>query len=786
VNAVRSLWAKTTASIVGLFCLTLLYFSDVLTAKTLLVERDLTTFFYPFRFVWVETIRQGHFPFWNPYIKCGVPLFATIQPAVLYPLSLFYLLLPLDLAFNWTIVLHFFLAGLFTYGLMRELGASLQGALAVAIGFVFSGYLISVHNVLNTLISVSWYPLVMWFGCRMVRTGMVRWAIAAGISICCMFLGGGVEAVLFAVVSLLILSIQPAVLPATYSDNSVSLQRRLGLFGVAVIIFLGLSMVQLVPFFEVYRQSHRYSGVPLYEATRWSLAPRDLLYFLLPDIYGERLSPDRYWKFQNYLKSIYVGPIVLLLACICLVKKGRRGLILLAAMTVTLILALGEYTPIYPFFYRYLPLFAALRYPVKFIFLFIFWLCVAAGLGLDLLRSRFSERRRPPPVLQKLLVVSIFVMAGLLIISRFFPGQVLRFAQQLSWISLDPEYLPLTLHNLNRLLVFTVLASMVIFFGLRHKLFRFGTPFLLLLLTIDLFLGNRGYAIKLESTSFHAETDIVRTLKADNELFRFHVLAEVRELNVPVKSYGDYHRLRKEFLGYDLMMEHHLFDIDGYNVPLQPRYEAFINMIRGRPVGPIQSLLNMLNVKYVLSAEPIDLPGFVHLRDGLGESKLYENRNSLPRAFLVQNYQVMEKGEEFAIVFDDPNFDPQSTILLEQEPAGFLELEKQPAMPQLKSMVKLVTYENNRMVLEVNTPEAAFLFMSESYYPGWIAYVDGKKKEILRANYVFRVVPLGPGSHRVEMVYEPLSFKIGLSVTMLTIFLLLIGWGLAIRLRRGR
>ena len=771
----------------GLSCLTLLYFSDVLTGKILLVERDLTTFFYPFRFIWVESVRQGHFPFWNPYIKCGVPLFATIQPGVLYPLSLPYLFLPLDLAFNWTIVFHFFLAGLFTYGLMRELGASLQGAMAAAIGFVFSGYLISVHNVLNTLLSVSWYPLVIFCGCRMVGTGMIRWALVAGASMCCMFLAGGIEAVLFAVVSLLILSLHPALLPAKCSDNSARLQRRLGLFGLAVIIFLGLSMVQLVPFLELYSQSHRYGGVPLEEATRWSLEPRDLVYFLLPDIYGERLSPDRYWKFQSYLKSIYVGPICLFLAIIYFFRQGKKGLPLLGAMFLVTVFALGRYTPLYPFFYRYFPLFSVLRYPVKFIFLFIFWLCVAAGMGLDLVRLRFSERRRPSAIHQKLLVVSVFVLAGLLMVGRFFPGKVLSFAQQLSWTSLDPAYLPMTMHNLNRLLVFTVLALMVIFFGLRINLSRFGTPLLLLLLTIDLFLGNRGYAIKLESTTFHAETDIVRTLRADPALFRFHVLSGVKDLQVPLKTYGDYHLARKDFLGYDLMMEHHLYDIDGYNVPLQSRYEKFINLIRGKPLSTeIQPLLNMLNVKYVLSANSFDLPGYLFAQNGPATSKLYENRNKLPRAFLVKNYEVLVNDTDFPQAFLYPNFDPQSKILLEREPARFQKLQEKPVMPELKSAVRVITYENNRMVLEVTTPAAAFLFMSESYYPGWTAYVNGKNEEILRANYVFRAVPLGPGSHQLEVVYEPLSFKIGLSVSLVTIFLLLIAWGISTRRRRRR
>jgi hypothetical protein len=357
-------------------------------------------------------------------------------------------------------------------------------------------------------------------------------------------------------------------------------------------------------------------------------------------------------------------------------------------------------------------------------------------------------------------------------------------AQQWLGNLLDPEYLPMTLHNLNRLLLIAVLGLIVIFFGLRQKLYRLGSPLLLMLLTLDLFLGNRGYAIKLDATSFHAETGIIQTLRDDLDLFRFHVLPDVDALEVPLQSYADYHRARKEFLEYDLMMEHHLFDIDGYNVPLQRRYEAFINLIRGKPLAPSRTLLDMLNVKYVLSTETIDLPGFVHVQDGLATSQLYENRNSLPRAFLVKNFQVVSSGEEFAQALDYPNFDPRSRVLLERTPERLLSLKKNSTRPLLKSAAKVTIYENNRIVLEVTTPEAALLFMSESYYPGWKAFVDGKQEEILRANFVFRAVPLGPGSHQVEVVYEPLSFKIGLSVSLLTIFVLLIVWGVSTRRRR--
>ena len=777
---------KKLAVILGLFALTLLYFSDVLTGEILLVERDLTSFFYPFRFTWVEALRQGHFPFWTPYIKCGVPVFATIQAGVLYPLSLLYFFLPLDLAFNWTIILHFFLVAVFTYAFMRELGATAQGALTAALAFLFSGYLISVHNVLNTLLSVSWYPIVMLCGCRLVQYGKMRWAVASAVAFCCMFLGGGMEIVIFTFASLLLLCLYPELLPLRITEKSPSLKLRLGLLGLTLVLFLSICMVQIIPFMELYFRSERYGGVDLGEATRWSLAPRDLIYFLLPDLYGQRLSPDRYWKLQNYLKTIYVGPVIFLLAGIYFVRQGKRSLPLLLALGLVLVLALGKYTPLYPFLYKHLPLFASLRYPAKFLFLFVFYLCVASGLGLDVLSQRFSEKRRPAPWLTSLQVAVVMALAGLFLLALFKPARMLVPVPEWTRNSLDPIYLPMVLHNFKRLLLLTILTLIIIFFGLRHKLTRIGSPLLLMLLGLDLFLGNWGYVTKLDANNFHAKTAMIRTLKADGDLFRFHVMTEKRDLSViAMKNYREFHLRRKEVLGFDLMMEHHLFDIDGYNVPLQPHYEEFIRFIRNQPLSSIRNLLDMLNVKYVLSGNHVDVPGYSLVREGAGTNKLYQNGNWLPRAFLVKKFKVLESGQEFAQAFIESDINLRETVLLETQPFRFLTLKKQPSIPTLSPAVKIVKYENNRMVLDVSTPQAAFLFMSETYYPGWKAYVDGREEEILRANYAFRAIPVGPGSHRIEVVYQSLSFKIGLAVSLLTIFLLIAGWIIWAR-RKGR
>jgi hypothetical protein len=640
--------------------------------------------------------------------------------------------------------------------------------------------------VLNTLLSVTWYPLVMWFGCRMVRTGLVRWAVAAGISLCCMFLGGGMEIVLLTFASLLFLCLYPGILPPGDVENSPGLQRRFFFLALVFLIFLGLSMVQILPFLELYEQSHRYGGVTLKEATLWSLAPKDLIYFLLPSLYGPRTAGDLYWKFQNYLKTIYVGPVVFLLAGFYFVRQGKRSLALLSAMGLALVFALGNHAPLYPFFYRYFPLFSTLRYPVKFLFLFVFFLCVAAGLGLDIVRQRFSKNRHPPQWCQGLLIALVVSMGVLFWMARLNPEQTALIAQQWGLALSESNLQSLVLHNLNRVLAVATLTLIVFFFGMRNRLVRVGSPLLLILLILDLFLGNLGYALKLDAVTFHSKNNIIRTLQDDESLFRFYVRPEVKELKVPVNSREEAYQTRKQMLSVDLMMEHHLYDISGYNVPLQPRYERLLGLILSKPLTSTLPLLDMLNVKYVLTAESVDLKGMSWVLDGPETSKLYENEYSLPRAFLVKRFKVLSSGQEFYRAFHELTFDPQSTILLEKEPERFLELRKKPAMPNLGSTVRMITYENNKLVLEVNTPEAVFLFMSEAYYPGWKAYVDGSEEAILRANYLFRAIPVGPGSHRIEVVYEPLSFKVGLTVSLLTIFLLIAGWIIWIRLRRPR
>jgi uncharacterized membrane protein YfhO len=101
--------------------------------------------------------------------------------------------------------------------------------------------------------------------------------------------------------------------------------------------------------------------------------------------------------------------------------------------------------------------------------------------------------------------------------------------------------------------------------------------------------------------------------------------------------------------------------------------------------------------------------------------------------------------------------------------------------------VDIVARGPNHIDFQVVTPAEGYLFVSEMWLPDWVAYVDGARQDVLRADYTFRAVHIPPGSHTVHMVYRPRPWYLGLAVTVVTL-LLLVAWGIrwAVRFRRDR
>ncbi len=175
------------------FSITLCYFFPMLSSTNIFVERDLAAFFIPPRYLWVSMVKSFQPPLWNPFNYCGIPLLATLQPGVFYPPHLLYFLLPFNIAWNWIIILHFFLAGMTTYSLLRYLRASYEGAILGAITFMLSGLFDFCHNLLTHLLAVAWFPLVLVYFLRYFEKGKKKFLVFTSFFLAVQFFAGAPE-----------------------------------------------------------------------------------------------------------------------------------------------------------------------------------------------------------------------------------------------------------------------------------------------------------------------------------------------------------------------------------------------------------------------------------------------------------------------------------------------------------------------------------------------------------------------------------------------------------------
>ncbi len=234
-------WWKDAIPFFILIILSFIFFSDTLFGDKIFIHRDLSRFFYPLREFSVTQFLTGHVPLWNPYIHCGSAHLAELQTCVFYPFSIIYLLFSYPQAFNYFIILHIFLAGLFTYLLMREWKYSRYASFFSATVFMFSGYIISVINLLASLASVVWLPLAILFYERSLNGGRVKNYIFTGIFLTLMFLGGEPIVLYSAIFILLLLGGASERVHATVAS-------RIAPIAISLLILIGLSCFQILPF----------------------------------------------------------------------------------------------------------------------------------------------------------------------------------------------------------------------------------------------------------------------------------------------------------------------------------------------------------------------------------------------------------------------------------------------------------------------------------------------------------------------------------------------------------
>jgi hypothetical protein len=197
-------------------------------------------------------------------------------------------------------------------------------------------------------------------------------------------------------------------------------------------------------------------------------------------------------------------------------------------------------------------------------------------------------------------------------------------------------------------------------------------------------------------------------------------------------------------------------------------------------------LYNLLAAKYVLAPKN-EAPGDARLVPVYAENPqidVYLNTQALPMALLVHEARIVD-GHTAAWQALFADFDPTKTVILEKNQVENLPETRDRGPEVAEGAIQFVRYDLNEIVLAIEMPADGWLVLSEVYYPGWRATVDGERTKVLRANYTFRAVPLSPGKHVVRMTFAPWTWYVGLGASALTWGGLVAwaAWGLGKKLR---
>jgi hypothetical protein len=731
--------------------------------------RDLGPYFYPLRFALYESFRSGELPLWNRQMAMGFPLLAAFQSGVFYPPHLLFLILSFFPAIRVIFIFHFLVAGIGAYYLCRSWKLPPYLSIVGAMLFTLGGTVVSLSNLLNHFQTAVWLPWVILSWEQLLSSSSWKNFLAFTLLVALQFLAGSPE--LFAISMVLVLLHGMTV---RESVPAISYGKLLSVFLAANLLVLGLVMVQVLPTAELFLQSRRQQPIPLQEAFHWSLRPTNLLNLFFPDKETDSTTSKGmrffFGRDAPFFVSYYLGVISLFGVSLWLYFSSlREKVTLLGLVAGSLIVALGSYTPIYPFLFHHLPFLGAFRFPEKFFFFTYVLLLYMALKGLGDLLLRDEGGGKGPFVV--LAAVCVLWM-GLYIFFRFDLDPLARFiAAQSGNPVLSPDHAKMVagvMSNLDRQIVLS-LGFLLLIIMAKAKAIRLSLFGVLMIsaVFVDLAWAHKSFLFPLHP-GFVSEGQPILKPRATSRN-RFFYFPSGRNLHPSSVTVLGQPTLKESIeLSYRNVLPNagllsgvdYFQEIDALG---RQQYTDFLFFANQLDFTSQMKLLRTFNIEHLLSFRPLagkDIILVGHFPESF--SWLYKIERTVPRAYVVNNTMVEKDSKQVLRLLSSAGFDPTREVVLDSE-------IPMPPARQLRATAEIVRYENEIVTIVTSTNNEGILVLADSYYPGWKAFVDGQEVMIRRANLFFRAVPLPAGNHTVEFRYEPRSFTIGLAVSSVTL-----------------
>jgi O-antigen/teichoic acid export membrane protein len=627
--------------------------------------------------------------------------------------------------------------------------------------------------------------------------------------------------------------------PATVPKYLLLLKPAGWLAGL-VVVGIMIGAVQFIPFVEVGQANFREGSASLAEIRGWAFPTRRILTLLAPDFFGNpadhqyldvfsgeavpfttnsqgQLNPHgaytSNWGIKNYVEGgIYLGVLPLFLAFLGLWsawrrRPERRSEVGFFTILSFLSLAFIFGTPLYAILYYGLPGINQLHSPFRWVFPFSLAVAVLAGYGVDFLADRRKlslraggsanpdQRQFRPSIVTVLSLLAfgagLLLLAGLLLSRAFYPAVepavesiFLGLVQAGDAFAGARAFYSYQFRNF-LVLALMLLASGFVFWASTRPM-RIGrrsvwAPLLLLVISLDLFIAGYGFNSAVDPNLLDYEPALLQWLEEQPGLWRMTTFTPHGDK--PLNANTPWLSGIQDVRGYDSVI---LKQFTDYMAAIEPQNELQFNRVQ--PVVNWQSLnsplLDMLGVKYIISAEQIDLPKLEEVRQGEG-LVIYENLAAVPRAFTLPLSAT--------VIDDDPlatmaRVDPRQFVVVDPASAAQMAPETLPAEPGQAATLKaaeVVAYGNIEARVQAEIDEPSWLVLNDTYFQGWDAYVsplgEGEaaesRQEIVLVNGNFRGVALEPGAWEVRFRYSPLSFKLGGLTSFMGVIILVFAAG---------
>jgi hypothetical protein len=764
-----------------------------------------------------EASAQGIIPLWNPYIFCGMPAYANLTFSINYAFYNFssqvittssllfqYLLANRPLGY---VIFYYFVLGLGMYALTFNKVKSKLIALLAGLGSVYSMYVI-VWIMLNHITKIKTLCWLPWIVLLMERLRFkFRWTALFPLILLFHFVYVPSQFQMIFYVFLMLGMYYVVFLLEVIRKREEwrTFLRSLAVVSVAAVLAVALNADKVLTVFEYSSNSirgaasivqqqpseqSREGGLEYSYATNWSFSPGEMMTFVLPSWYGfgthryhrvqtsEAVTANTYWGPQPFVDGPqYMGIIILFFAVLGFVRNRRDPFVIFLSLTVvvSLLIAFGKEFPLlYNAMFEYFPMFNKFRVPSMVLILVQISLPLLAAFGVASLRQPGAGFQANG---EKKLRYALYGIGALLILSIVGRGIVeviyssifpiddvgLKLAQSLKTDQTKAvaEFYELVTRSVATDLSIA-LALMLISLGSMwlylKGMMRFSTVLIVLLFAAigDLWrvdVNPMEPVTQEYQKSVFATPQFVHFLQRDTSLYR-------------TVTFMDGQPEQDNILAYWKIQ-----NIYGYHAAKLRTYQDIADVATlGNPL-----LLRLMNVKYIISNTVNTLTSrdtLMPVYDGM-DAKVALFRISLPRAFFVRRWETAS-GREILKKIAELSFDPMEVAY------GLEDHSIRIDAPQQGAKAEYIRYGLQDFELSVTATGNNLLFLSEVYYPrGWKAFIDGQETPIYRLNYLFRGVVVPAGTHRLEMKFDPDSFRLGKNISLVSNILLLGGLAFA-------